>query len=76
MYTQIINRLRGAAGAVTRGTAALGLAGLLALGAVTSNDAEAKRVGGSQSIGRQSQTASPSGQAQRSQQAQPAQQAA
>lgn len=76
MYTQIINQLRRAAGAVTRGTAALGLAGLLALGAVASNDAEARRVGGSQSIGRQSQTASPSGQAQRSQQAQPAQQAA
>jgi predicted lipid-binding transport protein (Tim44 family) len=76
MYTQIINRLRSAAGAVTRGTAALGLAGLLALGAVASNDAEAKRVGGGQSIGRQSQTASPSGQGQRSQQAQPAQQAA
>ncbi|MFM0309308.1 TIM44-like domain-containing protein [Paraburkholderia sp. RL17-383-BIF-A] len=75
MYTQIINRLRSAAGAVTRGTAALGLAGLLALGAVASNDAEAKRVGGSQSIGRQSQAASPSGQGQRSQQAQPAQQA-
>ncbi|MBC8742925.1 Tim44 domain-containing protein [Paraburkholderia sp. UCT31] len=76
MYTQIINKLRRAAGAVTRGTAALGLAGLLALGAVASTDAEAKRVGGSQSIGRQSQTASPSGPAQRSQQAQPAQQAA
>ncbi|MGF6877960.1 Tim44 domain-containing protein [Paraburkholderia sp. MM5477-R1] len=79
MYTQIINKLRLAAGAVTRGTAVLGLAGLLALGAVASNDAEAKRVGGSQSIGRQSQTASPSGQAQQSQQAQqaqPAQQAA
>ncbi|MFM0667800.1 Tim44 domain-containing protein [Paraburkholderia sediminicola] len=76
MYTQIINQVRRAAGAVTRGTAALGLAGLLALGAVASNDAEAKRVGGSQSIGRQSQTASPSGQTQRSQQAQPAQQAA
>jgi predicted lipid-binding transport protein (Tim44 family) len=76
MYTQIINQLRRAAGTVTRGTAALGLAGLLALGAVASNDAEAKRVGGSQSIGRQSQTASPSGQAQRSQQAQPTQQAA
>ncbi|MBC8726684.1 Tim44 domain-containing protein, partial [Paraburkholderia sp. 31.1] len=73
MYTQIISKLRLAAGAVTRGTAALGLAGLLALGAVASNDAEAKRVGGSQSIGRQSQTASPSGQAQQSQQAQQAQ---
>ncbi|PRY06317.1 Tim44 domain-containing protein [Paraburkholderia sp. BL25I1N1] len=76
MYTQIINQLRRAAGAVTRGTAALGLAGLLALGAMASNDAEAKRVGGSQSIGRQSQSASPSGPAQRSQQAQPAQQSA
>ncbi|WP_109476340.1 TIM44-like domain-containing protein [Paraburkholderia sp. C35] len=75
MFTQFVNRLRRAAGAVTRGTAALGLAGLLALGAVASNDAEAKRVGGSQSIGRQSQTVSPSGQTQRSQQAQPAQQA-
>lgn len=73
MYTQIIDKLRRAGGALTRGTAALGLAGLLALGAVASNDAEAKRVGGSQSIGRQSQSASPSGQAQRSQQAQPAQ---
>lgn len=76
MYTQIINQLRRAAGAMTRGTAALGLAGLLALGAIASNDAEAKRVGGSQSIGRQSQSASPSGPAQRSQQAQPAQQSA
>ncbi|WP_454828196.1 Tim44 domain-containing protein [Paraburkholderia xenovorans] len=76
MYTQIINRLRSAAGAITRGTAALGLAGLLALGAVASNDAEAKRVGGSQSIGRQSQATSPAGQGQRSQQAQPAQQTA
>ncbi len=76
MYTQTINQLRRVVGAVTRGTTALGLAGLLALGAVVSSDAEAKRVGGSQSIGRQSQTASPSGQAQRSQQAQPAQQAA
>lgn len=76
MYTRTINRLRRAAGAVTRQTAAFGLAALLALGAVASNDAEAKRVGGGQSIGRQSQTASPSGQGQRSQQAQPAQQAA
>lgn len=76
MYTQIINRLRSAAGAITRGTAALGLAGLLTLGAVASNDAEAKRVGGSQSIGRQSQATSPAGQGQRSQQAQPAQQTA
>ena len=76
MYTQIIDKLRRACGAITRGTAALGLAGLLALGAVASNDAEAKRVGGSQSIGRQSQAAPPSGQAQRSQQAQTAQQAA
>jgi predicted lipid-binding transport protein (Tim44 family) len=76
MYTQTINQLRRAARAVTRGTAALGLAGLLALGAVASNDAEAKRMGGGQSIGRQSQMATPSGQGQRSQQAQPAQQAA
>src|ERR1700753_3482362 len=75
MYTQIINQLRRVAGSVTRGTVALGLAGLLALGAVASNDAEAKRVGGSQSLGRQSQMASPSGQTQRSQQPQPAQQA-
>ena len=45
MYTQTINRLRRAAGAVTRQTAAFGLAALLALGAVASNDAEAKRVG-------------------------------
>ncbi|MHB9835435.1 Tim44 domain-containing protein [Paraburkholderia terrae] len=75
MFMQFVNHLRRAAGAVTRGTAALGLAGLLALGAVASNDAEAKRVGGSQSIGRQSQSASPSGQAQQRQQAQPAQQA-
>lgn len=76
MYTQIFNRIRSAAGSVTRGAVALGLAGLLALGAVAANDAEAKRVGGSQSIGRQSQSASPSGQGQRAQQAQPAQQAA
>jgi predicted lipid-binding transport protein (Tim44 family) len=76
MYSQTINHLRRVAGKMTRGTAALGLAGVLALGAVASNDAEAKRVGGSQSIGRQSQMASPSGQGQRSQQAQPAQQAA
>lgn len=74
MFTQFVIQLRRAAGAVTRGTAALGLSGLLALGALASNDAEAKRVGGSQSIGRQSQTVSPSGQTQRSQQAQPAQQ--
>jgi predicted lipid-binding transport protein (Tim44 family) len=74
MYTQTINQLRRAAGAVTRGTAVLGLAGLLALGAVASNDAEARRMGGGQSIGRQSQMASPSGQGQRSQSAQPAQQ--
>jgi predicted lipid-binding transport protein (Tim44 family) len=79
MFTQFIDQLRRAAAAVTRGTAALGLAGLLALGAVASNDAEAKRVGGSQSIGRQSQAAPPAGQAQRgqpAQQAQTAQQAA
>src|ERR1700749_2497568 len=73
MFTQFVNQLRRAAGAVTRGTAAHGLAGLLALGAVASNDVEAKRVGGSQSIGRQSQTVQPSGQAQRGQQAQPVQ---
>jgi predicted lipid-binding transport protein (Tim44 family) len=76
MFTQLMNQIRRTAGAVTRGTAALGLAGLLALGAVASNDAEAKRVGGSQSMGRQSQAAPQSGQAQRGQQAQPAQQAA
>ncbi|CAN7733608.1 TIM44-like domain-containing protein [Paraburkholderia sp. SIMBA_050] len=76
MYTHTIDQLRRVASKVTRGTAALGLAGVLALGAVASNDAEAKRVGGSQSIGRQSQMASPSGQGQRSQQAQPAQQSA
>jgi predicted lipid-binding transport protein (Tim44 family) len=76
MFRQLINQVRHAAGAITRGTAALGLAGLLALGAVASNEAEAKRVGGSQSIGRQSQAAPQSGPAQRSQQAQPAQQAA
>jgi predicted lipid-binding transport protein (Tim44 family) len=76
MFTQFITQLRCAAGAVTRGAVALGLAGLLALGAVAHNDAEAKRVGGSQSIGRQSQAVPPSGQAQKGQQAQPAQQAA
>jgi predicted lipid-binding transport protein (Tim44 family) len=76
MFKQFINQVRHAAGAITRGTAALGLAVLLALGAVASNDAEAKRVGGSQSIGRQTQAAPQSGQAQRSQQAQSAQQAA
>jgi len=76
MFKQFINQVRHAAGAIARGTAAFGLAGLLALGAVASNDAEAKRVGGSQSIGRQTQAAPQSGQAQRSQQAQPAQQAA
>jgi len=76
MFKQFINQVRHAAGAITRGTAALGLAGLLALGAVAANDAEAKRVGGSQSIGRQTQAAPQSGAAQRSQQAQPAQQAA
>ncbi|CAH2897575.1 TIM44-like domain-containing protein [Paraburkholderia strydomiana] len=76
MYKQTIDRLRRVAGKVTRGTVALGLAGVLALGALAANDAQAKRVGGSQSIGRQSQMASPSAPAQRSQQAQPAQQAA
>jgi predicted lipid-binding transport protein (Tim44 family) len=75
MFKQFINQVRHAAGAITRGTAALGLAGLLALGALAANDAEAKRVGGSQSIGRQTQAAPQSGQTQRSQQAQPAQQA-
>jgi predicted lipid-binding transport protein (Tim44 family) len=76
MHTQAINQFRRVAGKVTRGTATLGLAAVLALGALAANDAEAKRVGGSQSIGRQSQMASPSAPAQRSQQAQPAQQAA
>lgn len=76
MHTQAINQFRRVASKVTRGTAALGLAAVLALGALAANDAEAKRVGGSQSIGRQSQTASPSAPAQRSQQAQPTQQAA
>ncbi|MBW9106621.1 Tim44 domain-containing protein [Paraburkholderia phenoliruptrix] len=76
MHTQVINQFRRVASKVTRGTAALGLAAVLALGALAANDAEAKRVGGSQSIGRQSQMASPSAPAQRSQQAQPAQQAA
>ncbi|WP_233836552.1 Tim44 domain-containing protein [Paraburkholderia sp. ZP32-5] len=70
MFTQLLNQLRRAAAAITRGTAALGLAAVLALGAVASNDAEAKRVGGGQSVGRQSQTASPSGQGQSGQQAQ------
>ncbi|WP_025599255.1 Tim44 domain-containing protein [Burkholderia sp. WSM2230] len=76
MHTQAINQFRRVASKVTRGTAALGLAAVLALGALAANDAEAKRVGGSQSIGRQSQMASPSAPAQRSQQAQPAPQAA
>ncbi|MBW0446130.1 Tim44 domain-containing protein [bacterium M00.F.Ca.ET.228.01.1.1] len=76
MHTQVINQFRRVASKVTRGTAALGLAAVLALGALAANDAEAKRVGGSQSVGRQSQMASPSAPAQRSQQAQPAQQAA
>ena len=40
MFTRFVNQLRHAASAVTRGTAALGLAGLLALGAVASNDVE------------------------------------
>lgn len=74
MFTQIISRLRHAATAITRGTAALGLAGLVAFGAAISTDAEAKRVGGGQSIGRQSQSAAPSTQGARGQQAQPAQQ--
>lgn len=76
MFTQIITRLRQAAATITRGTAALGLAGLLAFGAAMSTEAEAKRVGGGQSIGRQSQSAAPSAQGPRSQQAQPAQQSA
>ncbi|BBQ02512.1 hypothetical protein BSFA1_76660 (plasmid) [Burkholderia sp. SFA1] len=76
MFKQFINQVRHAAGAIAHRTAAFGLAGLLALGAIASNDAEAKRVGGSESIGRQTQAAPQSGQAQRSQQAQPAQQAA
>jgi predicted lipid-binding transport protein (Tim44 family) len=78
MFTQFFNQLRRAIAALTRGTAALGLAGVLALGAVAANDVEAKRVGGGQSVGRQSQAAQPSGQgqAQSGQQAQTAQQAA
>ncbi|WP_433695707.1 Tim44 domain-containing protein [Paraburkholderia phenoliruptrix] len=76
MHTQAITQFRRVASRLTRGTAALGLAAVLALGALSANDAEAKRVGGSQSIGRQSQMASPSAPAQRSQQAQPTQQAA
>ncbi|PMS29905.1 Tim44 domain-containing protein [Paraburkholderia rhynchosiae] len=76
MYRQTIDQLRRVTSKLTRGTVALGLAGVLALGALASNDAEAKRVGGGQSMGRQSQMASPSAPAQRSQQAQPAQQAA
>ncbi|CAD6552522.1 hypothetical protein LMG28727_05378 [Paraburkholderia kirstenboschensis] len=76
MYKQTVDHLRRVASKVTRGTVALGLAGVLALGALAANDAQAKRVGGSQSIGRQSQMASPSAPAQRSQQAQPTQQSA
>jgi len=62
-----------------RRLAVLGLVGVLAMGALTPMDAEARRMGGSRSIGRQSQMApsqSPSstGQPQRAQQAQPAQQ--
>jgi predicted lipid-binding transport protein (Tim44 family) len=61
-----------------RRLAVLGLVGVLAMGALTPMDAEAKRIGGSRSFGRQSQMApsqSPSstGQPQRAQQAQPAQ---
>ncbi len=63
--------------------AVLSLVGVLALGALAPVDAEARRMGGSRSIGRQSQmaptpTPSPSqaAQPQRAQQAQPAQQAA
>lgn len=62
-----------------RRLAVLGLVGVLAMGALTPIDAEAKRMGSSRSFGRQSQMApsqSPSstGQPQRAQQAQPAQQ--
>jgi predicted lipid-binding transport protein (Tim44 family) len=66
-------------GLLGRRLAVLGLVGVLAMGALTPMDAEARRMGGSRSIGRQSQMApsqSPSstGQPQRAQQAQPAQQ--
>ncbi|CAB3792240.1 Tim44 domain-containing protein [Pararobbsia alpina] len=62
-----------------RRLAVVGLVGVLAMGALTPIDAEAKRIGSSRSIGRQSQMApsqSPSStnQPQRAQQAQPAQQ--
>jgi predicted lipid-binding transport protein (Tim44 family) len=62
-----------------RRLAVLGLVGVLAMGALTPIDAEAKRMGSSRSFGRQSQMApsqspSPTGQPQRAQQAQPAQQ--
>ena len=76
MYSHTINQLRRLASIVTRGTAVLAMALLLVAGTVASNDAEAKRIGGGSSVGRQSQTASPSGQGERSQQAQQAQQAA
>ncbi|MBC8729589.1 Tim44 domain-containing protein [Paraburkholderia sp. UCT2] len=76
MYSHTINQLRRLARVVTRGTAVLAMALVLVAGTVASNHAEAKRIGGGSSVGRQSQTASPSGQGQRSQQAQPAQQAA
>jgi predicted lipid-binding transport protein (Tim44 family) len=67
------------AGLSGRRLAALALVGVLAMGALTPMEAEAKRMGGSRSVGRQSQMApsqSPSstGQPQRAQQAQPAQQ--
>jgi predicted lipid-binding transport protein (Tim44 family) len=66
-------------GLLGRRLAVLGLVGVLAMGALTPIDAEARRMGGSRSFGRQSQMApsqSPSstGQPQRAQQAQPAQQ--
>ncbi|TDY27123.1 putative lipid-binding transport protein (Tim44 family) [Paraburkholderia sp. BL6665CI2N2] len=76
MYSHTINQLRRLARVVTRGTAVLAMALVLVAGTVASNHAEAKRIGGGSSVGRQSQAASPSGQSQRSQQAQPAQQAA
>ncbi|MCP3713360.1 Tim44-like domain-containing protein [Paraburkholderia sp. CNPSo 3274] len=64
-----------------RRLAVLSLIIVLALGTLTSFDAQAKRVGGGQSVGRQSQMApsqpaTPAGPAQRTQQAQPAQQTA
>ena len=76
MYSHTINQLRRLAGVVTRGAAVLAMALVLVAGTVVPNDAEAKRMGGGQTVGRQSQTAPPSAQSQRSQQAQPAPQAA